>query len=94
MSIRGGGTPIVVIDGFVSPYDDFVNLNSDDIESMTILKDAAAAAVYGARAGDGVLVVKTKNGLKGLRVDYSFNQSWSEPTFLAEKLDVTELCPR
>ncbi len=87
VSIRGGGTPIVVIDGFVSPYDDFVNLNSDDIESMTILKDAAAAAVYGARAGDGVLVVKTKNGLKGLRVDYSFNQSWSEPTFLAKKLD-------
>lgn len=90
VSIRGGGTPIVVIDGFVSEYDDFVNLNSDDIESMSILKDAAAAAVYGARAGDGVLVVKTKGGLKGLRVDYSFNQSWSEPTYLEKKLNSFE----
>ena len=90
ISIRGGGQPIVVIDGFVSDYQDFVNLNSDDIESMSILKDAAAAAVYGARAGDGVLVVKTKNGLKGLRVDYSFNQSWSEPTYLEKKLDSYE----
>lgn len=87
ISIRGGGQPLVVIDGFVSEYDDFVNLNSDDIESMSVLKDAAAAAVYGARAGDGVLVIKTKNGLKGLRVDYSFNQSWAEPTFLEKKLD-------
>lgn len=90
VSIRGGGTPIVVIDGFVSEYDDFVNLNTDDIESMSILKDAAAAAVYGARAGDGVLVVKTKGGLKGLRVDYSFNQSWSEPTYLEGKLNSFE----
>lgn len=90
VSIRGGGQPIVVIDGFVSPYDDFVNLNSDDIESMSVLKDAAAAAVYGARAGDGVLVIKTKGGLKGLRVDYSFNQSWSEPTYLEKKLDSYE----
>lgn len=90
VSIRGGGQPIVVIDGFVAPYDDFVNLNSDDIESMSVLKDAAAAAVYGARAGDGVLVIKTKGGLKGLRVDYSFNQSWSEPTYLEKKLNSYE----
>lgn len=90
VSIRGGGQPIVVIDGFVSPYDDFVNLNSDDIESMSILKDAAAAAVYGARAGNGVLVVKTKSGLKGLRVDYSFNQNWAEPTYLEKKLNSYE----
>ncbi len=90
ISIRGGGQPIVVIDGFVSDYNDFVNLNSDDIESMTVLKDAAAAAVYGQRAGNGVLVVKTKNGLKGLRVDYSFNQNWSEPTYLEKKLDSYE----
>lgn len=90
VSIRGGGQPIVVIDGFVSDYNDFVNLNSDDIESMSVLKDAAAAAVYGARAGNGVLVVKTKNGLKGLHVDYSFNQNWSEPTYLEKKLNSYE----
>jgi TonB-linked SusC/RagA family outer membrane protein len=86
ISIRGGGTPIVVIDGFVMPYQDFENLNQDDIESISLLKDASSAAVYGARAGDGVIVVKTKGGLKGLRVDYSFNHNWSEPTYLEGKL--------
>jgi TonB-linked SusC/RagA family outer membrane protein len=91
ISIRGGGTPIVVIDGFVSPYRDFENLNPDDIESMSILKDASSAAVYGARAGDGVIVIKTKGGEKGLRVDYSFNHNWSEPTFMAEKLNSYEM---
>jgi TonB-linked SusC/RagA family outer membrane protein len=86
ISIRGGGTPIVVIDGFIVPYQDFENLNQDDIESMSLLKDASSAAVYGARAGDGVIVIKTKGGLKGLRVDYSFNHNWSEPTYLEGKL--------
>ncbi|MDR2681017.1 MAG: SusC/RagA family TonB-linked outer membrane protein, partial [Tannerella sp.] len=90
ISIRGGGTPIVVIDGFVMPWQDFENLNPDDIESMSLLKDASSTAVYGARAGDGVIVVKTKGGLKGLRVDYSFNHNWSEPTYLERKLDSYE----
>jgi TonB-linked SusC/RagA family outer membrane protein len=91
ISIRGGGTPIVVIDGFVSPWQDFENLNSDDIESMSLLKDASSAAVYGARAGDGVIVIKTKGGTKGLRVDYSFNSNWSEPTYLGKKLSSYEM---
>jgi TonB-linked SusC/RagA family outer membrane protein len=86
ISIRGGGTPIVVIDGFVMPYRDFENLNSDDIESMTLLKDASSAAVYGARAGDGVIVVKTKGGKQGLNVEYSFGRNWSQPTYIPEKM--------
>lgn len=87
VSIRGGGTPIVVIDGFIVPYADFQNLNSDDIESFSVLKDASATAVYGARAGDGIIVVKTKSGEKGkLNIDYSFNQNYSEPTYLEQKL--------
>lgn len=90
VSIRGGGQPIVVIDGFVSRYEDFENLNADDIESMSVLKDAAAAAVYGARAGNGVLVIKTKTGMMGLHVDYSYNQSWSQPTLLYDKLNSYE----
>lgn len=90
ISIRGGGTPLVVIDGFISNYSDFENLNIDDIESMSILKDASATAVYGANAGNGVLVVQTKSGSKGLRIDYSYNQSWSKPTYLEKKLDSYE----
>ncbi|MDR1601853.1 MAG: SusC/RagA family TonB-linked outer membrane protein, partial [Tannerella sp.] len=90
ISIRGGGTPIVVIDGFVMPYQDFENLNPDDIESMSLLKDASSAAVYGARAGDGVIVVKTKGGAEDLRVDYSLNYSWSELLDLEKKLNSYE----
>jgi len=90
VSIRGGGKPIVVIDGIVSEYEDFENINSDDIESMSVLKDAASTAVYGARAGNGVLVIKTKTGIRGLRVNYSYDQSWSEPTYLEKKLNSYE----
>jgi TonB-linked SusC/RagA family outer membrane protein len=91
ISIRGGGTPIVVINGFVSPYQDFENLNSDDIESISLLKDASSAAVYGARAGDGVIVITTKSGTKGLQVEYSYNRSWSEPIYMAETLSSYEI---
>lgn len=85
--IRGGGTPLFVIDGIVSDERDWDNLNPEDVESLSILKDAAAAAVYGSRAGNGVIVIQTKGGRKGISVDYSFNQSWSTATFLEEKLD-------
>ncbi len=87
VSIRGGGTPLVVVDGYIVPYADFQNLNSEDIESFSVLKDASATAVYGSRAGDGIIVVKTKSGEKGkLNFDYSFNQSFSQPTYLEDKL--------
>jgi TonB-linked SusC/RagA family outer membrane protein len=84
--IRGGGTPIVVIDGFISPWSDFKNINSDDIESMSLLKDASSTAVYGARAGDGVIVIKTKGGVRGLHVDYSYNRNWSGPTYVPKQI--------
>ncbi|MGQ7870736.1 TonB-dependent receptor [Sunxiuqinia sp. sy24] len=90
ISIRGGGTPLVVIDGFIVPYQDFENLSPDDVASLSVLKDASAAAVYGARAGNGVLVVNTKKGNKGLRVGYSYNTSISEPTNLGTKLSSYE----
>lgn len=66
-SLRGflsysGTTPLVLIDGVESSMD---RLNPDDIKSITILKDAAAAAVYGARAAAGAIVVSTKDGTGG-----------------------------
>src|SRR5690606_24537961 len=91
VSIRGGGTPLAVIDGIIVPYADFENLNPDDIESMSILKDAAATAVYGARAGDGILVIKTKSGGSGIQVNYSLNKNWSQPTFMPQKISSYEL---
>jgi TonB-dependent starch-binding outer membrane protein SusC len=60
-TIRGPKAPLVVLDNF--PYEgDVANLNPADVESITILKDAAAASIWGARAGNGVIVITTKKG--------------------------------
>lgn len=89
VSIRGGGDPIYVIDGIISTDSwEFKTLNPEDIESISILKDAASLAVYGSRAADGIVMVKTKEGRKGKRsIVYSFNAQYSQPTVLPQKLD-------
>lgn len=67
LSIRGQSTiqsdasPLIVVDNF--PYEgDINNINPNDVESVTILKDAAAASIWGVRAGNGVIVITTKRG--------------------------------
>ncbi len=68
----GGNEPLYVVDGVPVQSTDF--LNPDDIESTTVLKDAAAASIYGARAANGVIIYTTKRGRRGnqkLRVDYN-----------------------
>lgn len=88
VSIRGGGDPLYVIDGIITTDWEFKTLNPDDIESISILKDAASLAVYGSRAADGIVLVKTKEGRKGKRsIVYSFNAQYSQPTVLPKKLD-------
>src|SRR4030095_9792847 len=74
--IRGVGTinnndPLYVIDGV--PTKDGINfLSASDIESITILKDAASAAIYGARSANGVVLITTKNGREGKpQISYS-----------------------
>ena len=63
-SINAGTSPLIVVDG--SPYDgDIQNINPNDIASMTVLKDAASAALYGARGANGVVIITTKNGREG-----------------------------
>jgi TonB-linked SusC/RagA family outer membrane protein len=87
ISIRGGGTPLVVIDGVIRDYSDFVAIDPSDIESMSILKDASATAVYGSRATNGILQVVTKRGSSGKPlIEYNLNQSWSQPVIMPEKL--------
>lgn len=78
-SLNGGG-PLVLIDG--TPGD--INLiNPEDVESVTALKDAASAAIYGARAAFGVLLVTTRHGRKDhLQVRYTNNFGWGQPTRL------------
>lgn len=87
ISIRGGGTPLYVIDGVISNEFDFNNINPGDIENFQVLKDAAATAVYGTRGGNGVVLVTTKKGTVGdAVVRYDFNHDWSQPTYLPQKL--------
>ncbi|MDD6892513.1 MAG: TonB-dependent receptor [Bacteroidales bacterium] len=88
VSIRGGGEPLYVIDGVIRSKDDFANLSPDDIQSMSILKDASATAVYGSRATNGILQVVTKKGKEGkVNIEYDFNQSFSQPSIWDKKLD-------
>lgn len=74
LRIRGTGTlntnsPLVLVDGIEWSMND---INTNDIASITVLKDAASTAIYGSRAANGVILVTTKQGSKDTRVTYSF----------------------
>lgn len=78
ISIRGRSTifanpdPLIVVDNF--PYEgDLNNINPNDIESISVLKDAAAASIWGVRAGNGVIVITTKKGKASKDVRITFN---------------------
>src|SRR3954464_5025650 len=104
--IRGGTSttasnePLYVIDGQplgtdagggVSSGRDPLNfLNPDDIASMTVLKDASAAAIYGANAANGVVIITTKNGRGRPRVEYSSSFSAASVTRLPQMLNASE----
>ena len=69
-SISAGNEPLYVVDGI--PLTDVSSFNPDDIESISILKDAASASIYGTRAANGVVVITTKKGVSGKsRIDFS-----------------------
>ena len=73
-SINAGNAPLVILDG--APYDgDLNNINTQDIESMTVLKDAASNALYGARGANGVIMITTKKGQSG-SARVTFDAKW------------------
>ena len=96
-TMNGVTNPLYVIDGFPvesTRYDEYgylnenvPNVNIDDIESVTVLKDAAAASIYGARAANGVVVIVTKKA-KGKRTSVTFNTSltWHPYAFNKDRL--------
>lgn len=80
ISVRGlstlyaGSEPLIVLNNF--PYEgDIRNINPNDVETVTILKDAAAASIWGVRAANGVIVITTKKGSAGKKPELSFNSS-------------------
>ena len=99
-SLQGGNEPLYVIDGFpVYSGSGFGNtggktqmsglstVNPSDIESIEILKDAAATAIYGARAANGVVLITTKSGKKGTGILSLFEASFGISN-VSKKIDV------
>lgn len=75
----GNSSPLVVIDGIPDRDGGLGRLNPKDIESISVLKDASAA-IYGARAANGAILVTTKKGNSGKpKITYDFNKGWSQP---------------
>lgn len=87
LNIRGFGDPLVLIDGVESDLD---QIDPNDIESISVLKDASAA-VYGARAGNGVILVNTKRGKdRASQINYHGSVSLTQPTFMADLVNARE----
>ena len=96
--IRGVGTwgdanPLVLVDGIEIGMD---KINPNDIESVSVLKDAAAASIYGSRAGNGVILITTKKGTKGDKpiVSFSSNLGVQIVTRFVDKADALTYCKK
>ncbi|HUH34178.1 MAG TPA: TonB-dependent receptor plug domain-containing protein, partial [Daejeonella sp.] len=100
-SVSAGSSPLYVIDGvpvvsqklgsFTEADDPLAAISPEDIESIEVLKDAAAASIYGSRASNGVVLVTTKKGRSGnTKVDFGVQAGTSKPTKKADFLNATE----
>ncbi|WAC41959.1 SusC/RagA family TonB-linked outer membrane protein [Pedobacter sp. SL55] len=88
-STFGGGSmePLFVVDGIVRSARDFGQMDPNEIESVSILKDASSAAIFGVKGANGVVLVTTKRGKAGqLSANYSFNYGFSQVTRLPNAL--------
>ena len=81
-SFKGSNSALLVLDGVITPLDFLQALNPNDIDNISVLKGASAAALYGSEAANGVLIVSTKNGQKGRpRITYSVTASMDTPAY-------------
>ncbi len=71
-----GTDPTVIVDGIPQSLSDLNSINANDIESINVLKDAAATAVYGVKGGNGVIVVTTRTGRKNMKPEININSSY------------------
>lgn len=99
-SLRASNDPLIVVDGF--PVDNtgisglsntLATINPNDIESMTVLKDASATAIYGSRASNGVIIITTKKGKAGapMKISYNGNVSVGTPVAYLDVLSGDEV---
>lgn len=84
LNATDGGSPLILVDNVV--VSDISLVNAEDIESISVLKDAASTSIYGARAAFGVILIKTRSGRMGSKfsVSYTNNFSWGTPTVLPQ----------
>ncbi|MBS7232334.1 TonB-dependent receptor [Flavobacterium psychroterrae] len=88
--VRGGGSltqdssPLIIVDGF--PINSMNDISSSDIDSMTVLKDAASTAIYGSRGANGVIIITTKSGKDG-KIAVNFNMFYGMKK-IANQIDV------
>ncbi|MEL5895276.1 TonB-dependent receptor [Bacteroides sp. GD17] len=83
------GSPLILLDGVEISSEDLNQLNPNDIDNMSFLKDASAAAIYGTRATFGVILVTTKGGnyKQKAKIEYSYNLAFDQPYELPDILD-------
>ncbi len=83
------GNPLILLDGIEISNEDLNQINPADIDNISLLKDASAAAIYGTRATFGVVLVQTKSGAfnQKAKIDYSYDISWDKPVGIPDILD-------
>lgn len=87
-SMSASNTPLYIVDGM--PYDGAISdINPNDVESMSVLKDAAAAAIYGARGANGVILITTKKSTSG-DAQVKFDAKWGSNSRLIPQYDVID----
>ncbi len=96
-SLRASNDPLIVIDGVPTSNDaspgmknGLASINPSDIETFTVLKDASATAIYGARASNGVIIITTKKGTKRFQVNYNSTYSVNQNIRTINSLNATD----
>jgi TonB-linked SusC/RagA family outer membrane protein len=90
VNTTGNTSPLIVIDGIPDRDGGLNRITPQDVESISVLKDASAA-IYGSRAANGVILITTKRGKSGApQVSYDFSQGWSQPTVIPKMANASE----
>lgn len=87
-SIQGNGNPLILLDNVEIPSIQYVN--PDDVESITVLKDAASSSIYGAKAAFGVILIRTKLGAESQRITLNYSHNFSFQN-LSKKFEMGQL---
>lgn len=89
-SINGNTEPLFILDGTPIDEDNFRSLNQNEIESITVLKDAGATAIYGSRGANGVIIIKTRRGKAGSPLKVQYTGIYSVASFPGNRYDLMD----